>query len=102
MKWLVINADDFGLDPAVNAAVRQAHTTGLLTSASLLVTGPAVAAAPWQTGETVEVVPRVVESLIPATPIRHTPRARMLVPHRTPAASAVRIVQVPMKRPQHA
>jgi len=40
MKWLVINADDFGLDPAVNAAIIQAHTTGILTSASLLVTGP--------------------------------------------------------------
>ena len=42
VKYLVTNADDFGLDPAVNAAVRQAHTTGILTSASLLVTGPAV------------------------------------------------------------
>jgi hopanoid biosynthesis associated protein HpnK len=40
MKWLVINADDFGLDPAVNAAIIQAHTRGVLTSASLLVTGP--------------------------------------------------------------
>ncbi len=42
MKQLVINADDFGLDSAVNAAVIQAHTTGILTSTSLLVTGPAV------------------------------------------------------------
>ncbi|MEI8314033.1 MAG: ChbG/HpnK family deacetylase [Verrucomicrobiota bacterium] len=42
MKYLVINADDFGLDSAVNAAVIQAHTTGILTSTSLLVTGPAV------------------------------------------------------------
>ena len=38
MKRLITNADDFGLDPAVNAAVIQAHTTGILTSASLLVT----------------------------------------------------------------
>ena len=45
MKQLVINADDFGLDPAVNTAVVQAHTTGILTSTSLLVTGPAADAA---------------------------------------------------------
>lgn len=40
MKFLVVNADDFGLDPAVNAAVAQAHTEGILTSASLLVGAP--------------------------------------------------------------
>ena len=39
MKQLIINADDFGLDPAINAAIMQAHTQGLLTSASLLVAG---------------------------------------------------------------
>ena len=37
MRLLVVNADDFGLDPAVNAAVEQAHTQGILTSASLMV-----------------------------------------------------------------
>ena len=41
VKYLVINADDFGLDSAVNSAVIRAHTTGILTSTSLLVTGPA-------------------------------------------------------------
>ncbi len=40
MKQLVVNADDFGLDPAVNAAVARAHTEGILTSASLLVGAP--------------------------------------------------------------
>ena len=40
MKKLILNADDFGLDPAINAAVAQAHTRGLLTSASLLVAAP--------------------------------------------------------------
>ena len=40
VKKLILNADDFGLDPAINAAVAQAHTRGLLTSASLLVTAP--------------------------------------------------------------
>jgi predicted glycoside hydrolase/deacetylase ChbG (UPF0249 family) len=37
MKLLVPNADDFGLAPAINAAVAQAHTTGILTSVSLLI-----------------------------------------------------------------
>jgi hopanoid biosynthesis associated protein HpnK len=40
VKLLVVNADDFGLDPAVNAAITKAHTDGLLTSASLLVAAP--------------------------------------------------------------
>jgi hopanoid biosynthesis associated protein HpnK len=40
MKLLVTNADDFGLDPAINAAVIQGHTRGALTSTSLLITAP--------------------------------------------------------------
>jgi hopanoid biosynthesis associated protein HpnK len=42
---LVITADDFGLDPAVNAAVAQAHREGVLSAASLMVAGPAAADA---------------------------------------------------------
>jgi len=38
---LVVNADDFGRSESVNAAVAQAHREGLLTSASLMVTGDA-------------------------------------------------------------
>jgi chitin disaccharide deacetylase len=45
VKLLVVNADDFGLDPAANAAIMKAHTTGLLTSASLLVAAPHAAEA---------------------------------------------------------
>lgn len=40
MKQLIVNADDFGLDPAINAAVARAHTDGILTSASLMVAAP--------------------------------------------------------------
>ena len=40
MKQLVLNADDFGLDPAINAAIVQAHSGGILTSASLMVAAP--------------------------------------------------------------
>lgn len=40
MKTLIVNADDFGHDPAINAAVEQAHEQGILTSASLMVRSP--------------------------------------------------------------
>ena len=40
MRQLIVNADDFGLDPAINAAVARAHTEGILTSASLMVAAP--------------------------------------------------------------
>jgi hopanoid biosynthesis associated protein HpnK len=39
---VIFNADDFGYSGAVNEAVARAHKQGLLTSASLMVTGPAV------------------------------------------------------------
>lgn len=41
MRFLILNADDFGLTPRVNAAVQRAHTEGVLTSASLMVAEPA-------------------------------------------------------------
>jgi chitin disaccharide deacetylase len=37
MQRLVVIADDFGASPAVNAAVVQAHRSGILTAASLMV-----------------------------------------------------------------
>jgi hopanoid biosynthesis associated protein HpnK len=42
---VIFNADDYGLDPAVNAAVASAHRQGVLTSASLMVAAPAAAEA---------------------------------------------------------
>ncbi len=41
MKQLIVNADDLGLTPAVNRGVVQAFQSGIVTSASLLVTGSA-------------------------------------------------------------
>ena len=38
---VVVTADDFGTSPAVNAAIVRAHREGVLTSASLMVTGAA-------------------------------------------------------------
>lgn len=45
MKFLVITADDFGLDEAVNEAIEQAARSGVLTAASLMVAAPAAADA---------------------------------------------------------
>jgi len=42
---LVVTADDFGADEAVNEAVEIAHREGVLTAASLMVTGKAAADA---------------------------------------------------------
>ena len=38
---LIINADDFGLTPGINRAVIELHQAGVLTSATLMATGPA-------------------------------------------------------------
>jgi chitin disaccharide deacetylase len=40
-RYAVINGDDFGFSEGVNAAIIQAHTQGVLTSTSLMVTGAA-------------------------------------------------------------
>jgi hopanoid biosynthesis associated protein HpnK len=41
LKQLIVNADDWGLTPAVNRGVVRAFRDGIVTSASLLVTGSA-------------------------------------------------------------
>ncbi len=40
-RRVIITGDDFGLSPAVNAAIVQAHRKGILTCASLMINGPA-------------------------------------------------------------
>ncbi|HZU07578.1 MAG TPA: ChbG/HpnK family deacetylase [Chloroflexota bacterium] len=49
-RLLIVNADDYGLSPGLNAGVLAAHRAGLVTSASVLVNQPwaadAIAAAP--------------------------------------------------------
>ena len=41
MRRLIVTSDDFGVAVAVNEAVEQAHTQGILTAASLMVAGDA-------------------------------------------------------------
>jgi chitin disaccharide deacetylase len=45
VKALIVTADDFGAATQVNDAVEQAHTNGVLTAASLMVSAPAAADA---------------------------------------------------------
>ena len=40
-RILIVNADDFGLSPGINAGIRRAHEHGIVTSASLMVRGAA-------------------------------------------------------------
>ena len=44
-RSVILSADDFGLSLGVNEAVEQAHRGGLLSTASLMVAGPAAADA---------------------------------------------------------
>ena len=41
MRHVIVTADDFGLDTAINEAVEQAYTGGVLTATSLMVGQPA-------------------------------------------------------------
>lgn len=41
MKWLIVTGDDFGASRGINRGIIEAHHRGILTSASLLVNGPA-------------------------------------------------------------
>ncbi|CAK7192323.1 Chitooligosaccharide deacetylase ChbG [Commensalibacter sp. Nvir] len=42
IRKVLFSADDFGLSKEVNEAVERAHTTGILSTASLMITGDAV------------------------------------------------------------
>ena len=44
-RRLIVNADDFGKSHSVNQAVIEAHTRGILTTASLMVNEPGFAEA---------------------------------------------------------
>jgi len=45
MTQIILNADDFGASASINTAIIRAHRQGVLTSASLMVTGDAAAEA---------------------------------------------------------
>ena len=41
MRYLIVNADDFGASPGVNHGIYDSHCRGIVTSTSLMVDGPA-------------------------------------------------------------
>ena len=43
MKRLIVNADDFGRTPGVNAGILEAHAAGIVTSATVMVLEPSAA-----------------------------------------------------------
>jgi predicted glycoside hydrolase/deacetylase ChbG (UPF0249 family) len=44
-RQLIVNADDFGLSPGVNAGIIESHERGIVTATSLMVRWPAAEAA---------------------------------------------------------
>src|SRR5205823_5875996 len=44
-RYLIVNADDFGASAGINRGILECHTRGVVTSASLMVTGRAARAA---------------------------------------------------------
>jgi predicted glycoside hydrolase/deacetylase ChbG (UPF0249 family) len=45
VKYLIVNADDFGASRGINRAIAELHERGIVTSASLMITMPAAAGA---------------------------------------------------------
>lgn len=45
MRRLIVNADDFGYTSGVNRAIVEAHTQGIVTSSTLMASGPAFSEA---------------------------------------------------------
>lgn len=45
VRILIVNADDFGFSPGINAGIIEAHRSGIVTSTSLMVRQPAAAEA---------------------------------------------------------
>jgi predicted glycoside hydrolase/deacetylase ChbG (UPF0249 family) len=51
MRYLIVNADDFGHSESVNRGILDAHDKGIVTSASLMVERPAALEAAGDAGE---------------------------------------------------
>jgi chitin disaccharide deacetylase len=51
MKYLIVNADDFGASRGINHGILEAHRHGILTSASLMVNMPQSEDAAWLSRE---------------------------------------------------
>ena len=45
VRYVIVNADDFGASSGVNRGIIEAHACGIVTSTSLMVRGPAACEA---------------------------------------------------------
>jgi hopanoid biosynthesis associated protein HpnK len=80
VKALIVNGDDFGLTPGVNAGILAAHTRGILTSASLFANAPATAGAIRIAARTPSLGVGCHLALVDATPVLPADRLPTLAP----------------------
>ena len=64
MRRLIVNADDFGFTAGVNRAIVEAHSRGVVTSATLMANGPAFAEA----AGLAKTVPKLSIGCLPSSP----------------------------------
>jgi len=76
---LIVNADDFGLCEGVNRAVKQAHTEGILTSATIMAGMPAAAEAVELAGEMPSLGVGVHLNLTEGTPVSRDRQVEVLL-----------------------
>jgi len=76
---LIVNADDFGLCEGVNRAVKQAHTEGILTSATIMAGMPAAAQAVQLAREMPALGVGVHLNLFDASPVSEDKRIKVLL-----------------------
>lgn len=100
---LIFNGDDFGRATSINAAIIQAHTRGVLTSASLMVTGDALADAVARAREHptlavgLHVAVNGARGALPASQVPHLVSAQGYLP-RNPFLAGVRFFLDPTLR----
>ena len=79
VKRLIVTADDFGLDIAVNEAVERAHRDGILSTASLMVGAPAAADAVERAKRLPELRVGLHLALVEASPVLAGPEVAPLL-----------------------
>jgi predicted glycoside hydrolase/deacetylase ChbG (UPF0249 family) len=79
-RALVVNGDDFGLTPGVNAGIVEAHLRGILTSASLFANAPATDDAIRLARQTASLGVGCHLALVDGTPVAPASRVSSLAP----------------------
>jgi hopanoid biosynthesis associated protein HpnK len=79
MKRLIVNADDFGMSPAINAGIIQAHRGGIVTSATIVANGASFAEAVRLAAANPELGVGVHLNLVEGRPVSPAPQVASLV-----------------------